>query len=226
MSRQSIPRYLSVPDLKPGTSSKWIPLPLQLLDDYRLKELRDIDRWHYVGICLLAARCGNRLPGDARWISERIRASEPIDLLRLLEAKLLASAGRSTASQPGGQYAVSSGPDPGKTQHHSPIARQSRSRHDLHTLRLYAATKPNARSVRELAGYFARTGAADEEVDNWLDERKARLEGANQRRAEEAAAEREQHEAMVTEIMSRGGPRDDIERMICEAQSGQEGKAG
>ena len=226
MSRQSIPRYLSVPDLKPGTSSKWIPLPLQLLDDYRLKELRDIDRWHYVGICLLAARCGNRLPGDARWISERIRASEPIDLLRLLEAKLLAAAKRSTASQPRTKYAVFSELDPGKTQRSSLTTRQSRSRHDLHTLRLYAATKPNARSVRELAGYFARTGAADEEVDIWLDERKAMLEGAKQRRAEVAAAEREQHEAMITEIMARGGPRDDIERMICESHHVQEGKAG
>ena len=225
MSRQSIPRFLSVPDLKPGTSSKWIPLPLQLLDDYRLKELRDIDRWHYVGICLLAARCGNRLPGDAGWISERIRASEPIDLLRLLGAGLLASAGRNRASQPGSQDKVSSRPDSGKTPHSSLLTRQSRSRHDLHTLRLYAATKPNARSVRELAGYFARTGAADEEVDIWLDERKAMLESAKQRREEEAAAEREQHEAMVTEIMSRGGPRDDIERMICEAHSVQEGNS-
>jgi hypothetical protein len=224
MSRQSIPRFLSVPDLKPGTSAKWIPLSLQLLDDYRFKELRDIDRWHYVGICLLAARCGNRLPGDAGWIGERIRASEPVDLLRLLEAKLLDSAGRCTASHPVGQNQNSSGSDPDKTPHSSLLTRRSRSRHDLHTLRLYAATKPNTRSVRELAGYFARTGAADEEVDIWLDERKAMLESAKQRRAEEAVAEREQHAAMVAEIMSRGGPRDDIERMICEAHSVQEGK--
>jgi hypothetical protein len=225
MSRQSIPRFLSVPDLKPGTSSKWIPLPLQLLDDYRFKELRDIDRWHYVGICLLAARCGNRLPGDAIWIGERIRASEPIDLLRLIEARLLVSAGRHPASQPGGQDANSAGQNSSKTIYTSFPTLQSRSRHDLHTLRLYAATKPNTRSVRELAGYFARTGVADEEVDVWLDERKSMLESAKQSRAEEAAAEREQHEAMVAEIMSRGGPRDDIERMICEAHSVEEGKA-
>jgi hypothetical protein len=200
MKKQGIPRYLCVPDLKPSLSPQWIPIPLQLLDDYRLVGLREIDRWHYIAICLLAARCGNRLRGDAAWISQRIRAGKPVDLRRLIDAKLLASAGER------------------KIQASTQRQVRFKSRHEMQTLRQYAASKPNARNVRELAGFFARTGAADDEVDAWLTEQNASQAAETKQRERESNDERRQFAELLSEIAARGGPRDEVERMIWEAK--------
>ena len=255
---------------------------MSLLDDYRLSGLTDTARWHYVGIYLLAARCGNRLRGDAEWIARRIHATEPVDLLGLCAARLLAAARRpgnlrdkpARGGESAGQFGENSGQggeisekngtpqdiagqkwvtslcnSPPPLAAAPPIEEKKReenkreenssnsyartraragccSRHDPETLRLYAGTRKNARSVRELAGYFARTGAADEDIDAWLAERVAAEQAARRRREAEAEEERRRHEAAVAEILSRGGPSDDIERMLCESLSPPPGKNG
>jgi hypothetical protein len=260
-----LPRYLTVPDLRPHESPRWVPLPLGLLDDYRLSGLSDTSRWHYVGICLLAARCGNLLRGDAEWIARRIHATEPVDLLGLYRARLLTAGyksdnGRDGRERKGGKL-VRCGENAGQAGEKEERAGKKRvtsscnsppalaaappkeekkreenkreensnsssarvrarggggSRHHPETLRLYAGTRKNARSVRELAGYFARTGAADDDIDAWLTERVAAEEAARRRRETEAGEERRRHEATVAEIMAHGGPSDEIERALCD----------
>lgn len=71
---------------KDGRPVRWIKLWLEILDDYGVANLPDSWKWHLVGVLLLAAKHGNRIPADADWITRRINASEPVELARLLEA--------------------------------------------------------------------------------------------------------------------------------------------
>ena len=75
------------------------------------------------------------------------------------------------------------------------------------------------RSVRELAGYFARSGAADDEVDARLTERNESREAGHDRRDRESEEACRQYAEFISEIEARGGPRDEVERMIWEART-------
>jgi len=153
----------------------------------------------------LGAWCANRLRGDAEWIAQRIHAAEPVDLLLLYRARLLAAWSRSRnfpersgnfGTEPGqdgknsgqngktrdiaGQKRVTSlcnspppltAAPPKEEKNREEKKREENSsssntrararegggggggRHDWEILRLYAASRPNARSVRELARY-------------------------------------------------------------------------
>lgn len=71
-------------------SPKWIKLYLTLLDDNDFAALADDQKWHLVGIWLMAARIGNRLPYDPEFIGARIGASKYVNLDDLAKAGWLA----------------------------------------------------------------------------------------------------------------------------------------
>jgi hypothetical protein len=67
----------------------WIKLYVSILDDYHFQQLTDAERFHAVGLMLLASRLNNKLPNDAVWLQKKIGATEAINLERLLEAEFL-----------------------------------------------------------------------------------------------------------------------------------------
>jgi len=63
----------------------WIKLHTALLDDYDFGLLDDQQKWHLIGIWILASSCDNRIQHNARWVGRRINASEDVDLDALVE---------------------------------------------------------------------------------------------------------------------------------------------
>ncbi len=64
----------------------WIKLYNDLLDDYNFSCLQDASKLHLLMIFLLASRSENKIPVDARWISNKISATEAIDLDALFDS--------------------------------------------------------------------------------------------------------------------------------------------
>lgn len=58
----------------------WVKLYVEELDDYEFLQLPDAAKYHVHALMLLAARSGNKIPNDPRWVAARIGASEPVDL--------------------------------------------------------------------------------------------------------------------------------------------------
>jgi hypothetical protein len=69
----------------------WIKLYRRLQDKYEWLKLPDASKGHLVGIWILAAKLGNKVPADPAWIAERIGATEPVDLQVLITSGFLAS---------------------------------------------------------------------------------------------------------------------------------------
>lgn len=67
----------------------WIKLYVSILDDYHFQQLTDAERFHAIGLMLLASRLNNKLPNDAAWLQKKIGATEPIDLQRLIDCEFL-----------------------------------------------------------------------------------------------------------------------------------------
>ncbi len=63
----------------------WIKLYNDLLDDYEFACLQDASKLHLVMIWLLASRSDNKIPLDERWVSQKINATEKVDLELLLK---------------------------------------------------------------------------------------------------------------------------------------------
>src|ERR1051325_9974399 len=61
----------------------WIKLYNGLLEDYEFGGLPDASKMHLIAIWLLASRSDNKIPFDAKWVSNRINATEPVDLALL-----------------------------------------------------------------------------------------------------------------------------------------------
>lgn len=70
-------------------SPPWIKLYNSLLDDYEFSCLQDASKLHLILIWLLASKLDNRLPLDAKWIANKINATEPVDIDLLLDAGFL-----------------------------------------------------------------------------------------------------------------------------------------
>lgn len=64
----------------------WVKLHTELLDSYAFGSLPDATKAHAMGLILLAARNGNKLPWDSCWIGQRLQATAPVDLNALLAA--------------------------------------------------------------------------------------------------------------------------------------------
>ena len=58
----------------------WIKLYNELLDDYEFGRLPDDTKFHLIAIWLLASRSENKIPYDAKWVSRRINANDPVNL--------------------------------------------------------------------------------------------------------------------------------------------------
>lgn len=63
----------------------WIKLHRELLNDYQFSLLPDLSKAHLMMIWLLASQTENKIPNDARWVSQKIGATEKINLNLLIE---------------------------------------------------------------------------------------------------------------------------------------------
>lgn len=70
-------------------SPPWIRLYNSLLDDYDFGLLPDASKAHLLAIWLLASRYDNKIPYDTEWVSKRINATDPVDLVALEKAGFL-----------------------------------------------------------------------------------------------------------------------------------------
>jgi hypothetical protein len=66
-------------------SPPWIKLYNELLENYEFGALPDAVKGQLICIWLLASRMDNKLPLDAKWLANKINATDPIDLDLLLE---------------------------------------------------------------------------------------------------------------------------------------------
>lgn len=58
----------------------WIKLYTSLLDSYEFLSLPDSTKWQWIGILMLAAKTGNRMPVDAEWLRMKLGCQETVDL--------------------------------------------------------------------------------------------------------------------------------------------------
>jgi len=68
---------------------KWIKLYRSLLDHYEFTHLSDAQKFHWVGLLLLAAKLDNKIPADEKWIATRMSASTKVDLKPLFDADFI-----------------------------------------------------------------------------------------------------------------------------------------
>ena len=82
-------------------SPTWIKLHLGLLSDYTFTRLSDAQRWHLLGIQMLAAASmDGSIPADAEWVQQRLMSTTPVDLPALVRAGFLESDDLTFASVP------------------------------------------------------------------------------------------------------------------------------
>lgn len=62
----------------------WIKLYNHLLDDFEFSCLPDASKAHLLSIWLLASRTDNRIPNNSKWISNKINATDDVDIELLL----------------------------------------------------------------------------------------------------------------------------------------------
>ena len=76
----------------------WVKFQISIITDYRYRELPDAAKSHLVGLMLLAAREGNRLPNDPVILSHKIGANTEIQLAHLLQSGFIIPAKRKKTS--------------------------------------------------------------------------------------------------------------------------------
>jgi len=69
----------------------WIRLYNVLLDEYEYSCLQDASKSHLIGIMMLASRTENKIPADPEWISNKISATEPVNLEELINSGFILS---------------------------------------------------------------------------------------------------------------------------------------
>jgi hypothetical protein len=89
------PQFFSVVDFDElqhykHRSPPWIKLYARLWEKPEFEKLSDINKAHYLGICVLASRNNNRIPMDNAWIEKHISATNPLDLKILFASNLIA----------------------------------------------------------------------------------------------------------------------------------------
>lgn len=76
-----IPNWDDFQHYKKDRTPPWIKVHNKMLDDYEFTtQLTDAQRYHLVGLWLLASRTKNRIPFDTAWIAKHVSATSPIDL--------------------------------------------------------------------------------------------------------------------------------------------------
>lgn len=105
MREQSLtPQYLRVRNWENFQHYKdrrppWIKLHVELTDDYLFAALTDVQKYHLIGVWLLAARTDNKIPNDPGWVAARIEAKSDVDLAALIEVGFLVPWKRVTAAK-------------------------------------------------------------------------------------------------------------------------------
>ena len=70
-------------------SPPWIKLHRAITEDYEFAALKDRCKAHLIMIWILAAGTEGRIPNDAKFLSSRINANEPVDLEAMIAAGFL-----------------------------------------------------------------------------------------------------------------------------------------
>jgi hypothetical protein len=68
---------------------KWIKVYRDLLDDYGFSNLSETQQIHLIKIWLLAAKLGNKIPNDPKWVALRIGAQSKVELNQMVTAGFL-----------------------------------------------------------------------------------------------------------------------------------------
>lgn len=189
--------YLSVRDFDKLQHYKdraliWIKLHVILLDDYEFQQLPDETKYHYIGLMLLAARMGNRLPNDADYLARQIGANTSINLEVLLQRKYLTLVKRKRTKARSASGALAETEQDAsaeqtrveqrrekkrhtttdKTAQSAPVVgvyKSKFSREEVMRYVHYCRDKGQAiRSVEGLVTTLRRTGTADEAIDLYL----------------------------------------------------------
>jgi len=58
----------------------WIKLYNELLDRYHFMQLTSAQKWHLMGLWLMASKHDNKIPNDLDWIKQEIGATEKVRL--------------------------------------------------------------------------------------------------------------------------------------------------
>jgi len=100
----SAPQYLRVRNWENFQHYKdrrppWIKLHVELTDDYAFGSLPDVQKYHLIGIWLLAARTDNKIPNNGKWVADCIAAKSKVDLDALIEVGFLIPWKRATATK-------------------------------------------------------------------------------------------------------------------------------
>ncbi len=87
-----VPQFIQVVDFDKfqhyrDRTPPWIKLHRSILDDWRLLELPEADRWQLLGLYLLASECDNLIPYRPAWIKQRLSLTRPIALKTLIALK-------------------------------------------------------------------------------------------------------------------------------------------
>ena len=109
----------------------WLKLHRSLLSDYQWAKLPDVSKGQLMGLWLVAARCGNKIPADPVWLGHQIGATEPIDLEPLLAGgwgKWCSEASDALRVPTGEQYPGSSNMVQDDTEGSDPVLALARSR--------------------------------------------------------------------------------------------------
>lgn len=70
-------------------SPPWIKLYNHLLDDFEFSCLPDASKAHLLSIWLLASRTNNRIPNNPQWISNKINATDKVNISLLVNSGFL-----------------------------------------------------------------------------------------------------------------------------------------
>ena len=85
MNHFSVKNFESFQHYKDRTPP-WIKLYNCTLEDYEIASLPDVSKAHLFAIWLLASRSHNKIPYDARFVGNKINATEPVDLDLLVQS--------------------------------------------------------------------------------------------------------------------------------------------
>jgi uncharacterized short protein YbdD (DUF466 family) len=75
-------------------SPPWIKLHASTLDDYAFLRLTDAQKWHLVGLWILASKLENALPNDEAWLAQKIGAQSEFAMQPLVDAGFVVLAKR------------------------------------------------------------------------------------------------------------------------------------
>ena len=76
----------------------WIKLHCALLDDDRFFDLADVERYHLIGLFILASQHDNKIPNKPEWLKHQLRTTKAISLERLIETGWIAMSGQDAST--------------------------------------------------------------------------------------------------------------------------------